>query len=221
MTSTTPSPVRTRPAHRRRGPTLVVAGLATLGLATPALAVTMTMGNPAIDRDNVDSWTNSITVDTNNPAPFDGYFTRIDYFAERQAQLRFVVVDATGTVTWVSDTIASDPGAGTLELDGPVGVSAGSNLGVNTTDAAVISYTYDSLAAPILQTYGGGAAVVGDQPAFLDPDTLFQPNRVYSMNADVEASSPQICKAGGWETYGYKNQGQCIASVVANDRSGH
>jgi hypothetical protein len=46
-----------------------------------------------------------------------------------------------------------------------------------------------------------------------------QNNRIYSMNATIHASSPDLCKKGGWETYEFKNQGQCIASIVANDNA--
>lgn len=221
-TTSAPHPSSTARVRRRRGLTLLVAGAACIGLAGPAMAVTVTMGNAATDRATVDSWTNSVTVDTNHPAAFDGYFTEIEYFAERPGQMRFVIVDSAKTVTWVSETVTVEAaGVATLQLDAPVGVTAGSNLGVNTIGAPTISYDYDASAPPIQQTYGGGLVAVGDLPAFWDPASLFQPNRVYSMNADVQASSPQICKNGGWEAFGYKNQGQCIASVVANDNSGH
>jgi hypothetical protein len=57
---------------------------------------------------------------------------------------------------------------------------------------------------------------VGQQ---LDYEATTQ-GRIYSMNATIEASSPAICKDGGWEMYDFKNQGQCIASIVAKDNSG-
>lgn len=33
-------------------------------------------------------------------------------------------------------------------------------------------------------------------------------------------TSKDDCKNGGWESYDFKNQGQCIASIVANDNAG-
>lgn len=211
-----------RRSRGRRGLTLLVTGVATVGLAAPALAVTVTMGNPATDRGSVDTWMDSTTVDTNNPARFDGYFTQIDYFAERSGEMRFVIVDASGTVTWLSEAVTvTSAGADTLELEDPVGVTAGSNLGVYSSGDPVISFDYDESGSLILQTGGDGQPVVNSDPAFVAPDGLYQPNRIYSMNADIDAASPQICKNGGWEKYGYTNQGQCIASVVANENSGH
>ena len=217
MSRTTSTTQRTR-----RTTTLLITGLLTTALAAPAFAVTATMGNDAIPGTAVDTWSNSTTVDTNHPAPFDGYFTQIDYYAQAVGEMRFVVVDAAGVVTWVSDPVqVTATGADELVLDAPVGVTAGSNLGVHTVGTGIIGFVVDTSAATILQTYGGGVPAVNSAPAFRDPGTLSSPTRIYSMNAEIAASSPQICKNGGWQTWGYKNQGQCIASVVANEHSGH
>lgn len=37
----------------------------------------------------------------------------------------------------------------------------------------------------------------------------------------VEPTSKQDCKNGGWTDTQFRNQGQCIASIVANERSVH
>lgn len=214
MNTTAPAP-----SHLRRGRWAGLIGLfAAVSLAAPALAVTASIGNAPTDRSSVDTWVNFTIVDTNHPAPFDGYFTSIDYFAERAGTVRFVVVDSDATVTWISDALVVDAGgAGSLALDFPVGVSAGSNLGVYSGGEGVISYDLDSAAEPAsFEGEGAGLPFVGESLNFVDHS-----DRFYSMTADVEASSPQICKNGGWETYGYPNQGQCIASVVANENSGH
>lgn len=217
MSRTTSTPRR---AHRTT--VLLATGLLTTALAVPAFAVTATMGSTAVPRPSLDTWTNSTTVDTNHPAPFDGYFTQIEYDAGGLGEMRFVVIDADRVVTWVSDPVTvTAVGAGELVLDAPVGVTAGSNLGVYTVGAGVVGYEVDTSAATILQTYGGGVPAVNSAPAFEDPGDLVRPTRIYSMNAEIEASSPQICKDGGWRTWGYKNQGQCIASVVADEHSGH
>jgi hypothetical protein len=193
---------------------LVIA--ATVGLTTAAFAVSATVGNPAMDRGSVDTWRNFTIVDTNHPAPFDGYFTTVDYYAEQAGDVRFVIVDATDVVTWVSDVVAAAPGAGTLTLDEPVGLTAGSNIGVYSVGYGVISYDFDVTAEPAaFDGFDSGPPSVGSPLVYVGEST-----RVYSMNVDVKASSPEICKDGGWETYGYKNQGQCIASVVANANGG-
>ena len=36
----------------------------------------------------------------------------------------------------------------------------------------------------------------------------------------VESITKDDCKDGGWKALGFRNQGQCIASVVANEAAG-
>ena len=187
-----------------------------VGATGTALAVSATLGNPANDRSSVDSWSDFTIVDTNNSAPFDGYFTAIDYYAERAGTIRFVIVDTNDTVTWVSDEVnVATAGPGTVNLAQPVGVTAGSNLGVYSAGYGVISFDYATSADPAdFTNYGSGQPAVGQTLPYVGSSA-----RYYSMSAQISASSPEICKDGGWEQYGYKNQGQCIASVVANENS--
>lgn len=207
----------------RRGRHLPVVAAATMAMtmAVPAFAVTVTMGNEPVDRALVDSFVNFTIVDTNHPAAFDGYFTEIDYFAERAGDVRFVVVNTDDVVTWVSGVVsATGAGPGTHLPGEPVGVTAGSNLGVYSVGAGVVSYDISGDASAALwEASNAGLPVVGETLAYR-PGNASSP-RFYSMSADVHAASPQICKDGGWEAYGYRNQGQCIASVVANPNSGH
>lgn len=84
---------------------------AVLGLSTAAHALTGTLGNDATNRATTDTWINFTIVDTNNPAPFDGTFTKINYYAEQPGNIRFVIVDTTDTVTWISDLVTA-PTAG-------------------------------------------------------------------------------------------------------------
>lgn len=187
-----------------------------LSAATAAFAVSATIGNDATLRTHVDSYRNFAIVDTNNPAPFDGVFSQVDYYAHRAGDVRFVLVDTAGTVTWVSEVItATAAGTQTATLTTPAGVTAGSNLGVYSVNYGVVSYAYGGDSDAFWEPNNAGLPAVGD--AF---NTAGAQARTYSMNAKVTATSPEICKDGGWEAYGYKNQGQCIASVVANDHAG-
>lgn len=202
----------------KRHATLLAIALAALFFATStAHAVTATMGNDAADRSNADTWADFTIVDTNNPAPFDGWFEEITYFAERPGTIRFVVVQPDHTVTWVSDEIVVDAsGVHTFATGSPVGVVEGSNIGVYSKGVGVISWDYDGGAEPAPFTDAGtGQPEVGEQLEYHD-----ESRRTYSMGTSVRASSPEICKDGGWERWGYRNQGQCIASVVANERAG-
>lgn len=194
-----------------------VAATIVVGAAAAALGVTATMGNPAIDRTSYDTWWNTTHVDTNNPAPFDGTISTISYYAERVGAFRFVVVDPSSEVTWISEEItAATVGAHQYTAPEPVGVVAGSNLGVYTRNGGVVSFDYAADAEPAyFQEHMAGLPEVGETLTFLGSS-----GRYYSMNASVVAASPSICKSGGWENYGYPNQGQCIASVVADEHSG-
>ncbi|HLS45749.1 MAG TPA: hypothetical protein VK045_09970 [Ornithinicoccus sp.] len=208
-----------RSRRRRTRLTGLIALLAAVGLATPALAVTGTIGNAPIDRTFYDTWRDFTLVDFNNPAPFDGYFTSIDYYAERAGEVRFVIVDSNDTVAWISDEVSASIGPASLDLAQPVGVTAGSNLGVYSPGLGVISYDTIGDPQPVqYEWYDSGMPLLGEALAYVPGTT--QP-RFYSMSASITASSPDICKNGGWEGYGYRNQGQCIASVVANENSGH
>ena len=206
----------------RRTLMTVAAAAGAIGVFTAtALAVSATMGNDAIDRGNVDTFQNFTVVDTNSPAQFDGYFTEIDYYAHRAGTIRFLVVDSTNTVTWVSDEItAAAKGAYTVPFAEPVGVTTGSNLGVYSKLAGVVSWEHDATAERAAwEPNRSGLPAVGETLS-IAPASDSSARRYYSMNANVRASSPEICKDGGWETYGYRNQGQCIASVVANENAG-
>lgn len=211
----TTTPARSR--RRRSRWASLIALFAAISLAAPALAVTGMMGNDATDRFSTESWSNFTMIDRHHPAPFDGYFTRVDLFVRGAGSLNVVVVDASDTVTWISDAItATAAGAVTVQLTEPVGVSAGSNLGVYADGASILATGQGTVNA-MFEILNAGLPTVGEP---LDYYTTGRA-RTLSIGAEITASSPDICKNGGWEGYGYKNQGQCIASVVANKNSGH
>lgn len=74
----------------------------------------------------------------------------------------------------------------------------------------------------------GGATFSADITAYYNEVGTFSwviagtddPNPFVTWNTvDVPACAPQTkndCKKGGWETYGFKNQGQCVASLVSH-----
>lgn len=196
---------------------LAVATALAVGTAVSAHAVTATFGNDVVERGLADTFRDFVIVDTNTPAPFDGTIERIDYWAQRPGDIRFVLVDPAGVVTWVGPVVtATTAGPRSVTLDAPVGLVAGTDLGVYSVGTGVVSWQYDDDAAPAPFTpNASGLPAVGDTLG-----VVADSRRVYSMRADVRASSPEVCKDGGWERYGHRNQGQCIASVVANERAG-
>jgi hypothetical protein len=106
---------------------------------------------------------------------------------------------------------------------GLVGITAGDNLGYYMHGKAVIPYTKmgaETEIDTIWSANGSGKPSVGDILVNVAGGYPTANDRVYSMNATISATSLDICKDGGWEGYGYKNQGQCIASIVANENAG-
>jgi hypothetical protein len=46
---------------------------------------------------------------------------------------------------------------------------------------------------------------------------------VYSVGATIVEAAPETkdsCKDGGWEDFGFGRQGQCVASLMANENAG-
>jgi hypothetical protein len=78
--------------------------------ATVALAASLTMGNAAVDRPNLDTFRNFIIVDQSNSADADGLLNEIRYYAKLsaardQGAIAFAIVrgdQATGfQVIWI------------------------------------------------------------------------------------------------------------------------
>lgn len=193
---------------------MAIVSAMTLTAVTAAFGVSATMGNDAVPRSHIDSWSHFTVVDTNNPAAFDGTMAEVTVFGQRAGIVRFVIVDAANVITQVSDEVAvAGTGVETLALPEPMGVTTGANLGVHFVGQSSIP-SDRFVGEPAYWNPQGSAPTVGQVVG-----TSGTESRIYSMNAAITASSPDVCKDGGWEGYGYKNQGQCIASVVANERA--
>jgi len=98
--------------------------------ATPALALSITVGNPAISRSTVDTYQNFTIIDTNNPVSATGWLTSFSYYATSTNSFEFVLVDSSNVVKWVSPTVTpAATGMQTYNISVPVQV--GWNLGVH------------------------------------------------------------------------------------------
>ena len=109
----------------------------------------------------------------------------INFYAERAGTIRFVVVDASDVVTWVSEPIVvSGAGAAVQDFGQPVALTAGSNLGVYSAGRGVVSF--QSSGAPAAWTpNNSGLPTIGQTILEVTSSNRF---RTYSMNASVEAS---------------------------------
>lgn len=117
---------------------------------------------------------------------------------------------------WTGETISEGPLEGqdfglryevvTLEGEGTetVTVTAESEVEVRLARGAEQQWYFDWITIDVEPV---------DEPE--EPEEPEQPEQ------PEEPTSKQDCKDGGWDDHGFRNQGLCIASVVANERSAH
>ena len=157
--------------------TLSALVLSQLAFATPALAIGVTVGNPAVSRAVVDTYSNFTVIDTNNPVSANGWLTSFSYYAANTNPFEFVLVDSTNVVKWVSPTV-TPAGTGAQTYAAVVAVQAGWNLGVHFDSTGTIPFDYTGLPATYTPN-NNGMPVVGN--ALTVEGTS---NRVYSWNAN-------------------------------------
>lgn len=61
-----------------------------------------------------------------------------------------------------------------------------------------------------------GLSLVADGGWSADQEFLLTSATVNETSYDFVLNDKDECKNGGWENFGFKNQGQCVASVVSN-----
>lgn len=150
--------------------------------ATPALAVGVTVGNPAINRAVVDTYSNFTIIDTNNPVSANGWLTTFGYYASNTNPFEFVLVDNANVVKWISAQVTPG-GTGFQVYNEVVAVTAGWNLGVHFDSTGTIPFDY--VGAPATYTpNNNGMPVVG--VALTVEGTS---NRMYSWNGNGSDAS--------------------------------
>lgn len=89
---------------------------------------------------------------------------------------------------------------------------------VDAVERTKCAVARDLMLAKLPQRAVAGVDVVDVRMVFgAETDERFDWTRFYPLTL----SSMDQCKDGAWEGFGFKNQGQCIASIVANDNSVH
>src|SRR3989344_5943172 len=191
---------------------LTIAIIAFGGFAFAAGSITV--GNPAISRANLDTFTNFTIIDTNSPVSANGTLDTFTYYADNTNPFEFVIVDAGNVVKYISPTITpASAGVQTFIATGGVPVSAGWNLGVHFDSSGTIpfdgggslaTYTADNSGSPTVgvalvpagttnRTYSwiAGAGLIVD-------DDLACPGAAYTtIQGAVDAASSgdtvQVC----------------------------
>ncbi len=149
-----------------------------LAIATPALAAGVTVGNAAINRSTVDTYSNFTIIDTNAPVSANGWITTFSYYASNTNPFEFVFVDGANVVKWISPTIT--PGATGLQTYNiNVPVTAGWNLGVHFDSTGTIPF--DFVGAPTTWTPNNNGMPVVGQTLTVESSTQ---GRTYSWNGN-------------------------------------
>jgi hypothetical protein len=184
--------------------------------ATVALAASLTMGNAAVDRPNLDTFRNFIIVDQSNSADAGGLLNEIRYYAKLstardQGTVAFAIVrgdQATGfKVIWISENIAKPGSSGVRAYvpATPIPITAGDNFAIYFEKQGLVPYTLVDETDPELwefwQTSNSGKPSAGGTLVLADPlGTGIQHKRNYSVQGwttDCTFSVKRPLKADG------------------------
>ena len=149
------------------------------GITYLTKGATFIVGNDATERPNTDTRTDFTIIDTNRPSSELGTLNTFDYYAANINPFRFVLVDGSDVVKWVSDSITPpDIGMQIWTPSTPVYVEPGWNLGLYFASAGTVPFEYAG--EPAWYGYGNaGVPVVGNKLIY-DSSS----NRIYSFVAN-------------------------------------
>lgn len=131
-------------------------------VSTPVSAAGLTVGNDSTARTVTDTRADFAIVDTNHPATVNGSLTSFSYYASTTNTFRFIVVDGSNVIKWVSEEITPvDVGVNNYSPATPVDMEIGWNIGMYFKSTGTIPFDYGGTPAPY--TFGGiGTPVVGN-----------------------------------------------------------
>lgn len=166
-----------------------------LSIAMPAQAAGISVGNDAAERGEADGYENFTVIDTNHPVSANGWLTIFRYFALDQGPFRFVLIDGSNTVQWVSEQI-TPPGEGANVFTPPsaVPVQAGWNLGVYFAGTGTIPF----------ESTGG--------PAYFTPDGWVEPPGVQTP-AVPTVGSTLTYESSSNRTYSFVATGESVITT--------
>jgi len=177
---------------------------------------TLVMGNDSCARSPIDSFSNFTIVDTNHPAASSGVLQTFRYYAANANPIRFVVVDPSNVVKFVSEQItpAVVPGENTYTPPSPVPVQAGWNVGLYFVSTGTIPFDGGGTAASYTNS-DAGLPVVGSALPIVG-----SANRIYSFVATGTVIAGPIITTvagNGVATFG-GDGGQAISASLQNPR---
>ena len=216
---------------------LLVTGLGAATAGASSLT-TITGGNTtAMASGTLDTWTNFVIVDTNNPISDSGLLTSWSYYAQYSSsnvagavQLVIVKPGATflggATVVYVSapstpfisGSTATSDGVVTVPIPGGVWVQQGDEIGLHFIGAAVVPFagsgglnSSGNVFFTNLNSYEVSTSPIAGAPlSFVDGATA----RTYAIS--VSGVTGAGCKDGAYATLGFSNQGACVSAFATN-----
>jgi hypothetical protein len=155
-----------------------------LAFTSTTHAATRTVGNDTSLRPITDTRANFVVVDTNKPSTFNGVLHKFKYYATTKNPFRFLVVDSSSSIKWVSNQITPAViGLNSFTPTTPVKIKPGWNVGIYFASTGTIPFEYSG--KPANYTNGGyGVPVKGNTLSFEGSS-----NRIYSFEALSNASS--------------------------------
>jgi len=154
----------------------VILGMFSFAISTPVFAAGINVGNDAIDRAVVDTYSNFTIIDTNNPVSVDGWLTAFNYYAKNTNKFQFVLIDGSNVVKWVSPTV-TPLSTGTQTYNAVVAVESGWNLGVHFDSTGTIPFDY--VGAPATYTPNNDGPVIVGEELYVEGTS----DRIYSWKA--------------------------------------
>jgi hypothetical protein len=152
-------------------------------------------GNDATSRPHLDSRNNFTIIDKNHPVSDDGALNAFKYYAGNTNSFRFVIVDGSNVVKYVSPQVTpSATGVGTFMPSSPVSVQKDWNIGLYFPSTGTVPFEAVGTSAPYTLANSGQPAVGG----ILSYDSSAQ--RTYSFVAtgsiDTDNGNDKKIKAG-------------------------
>jgi len=125
-------------------------------------AAVLSIGNDDEPRPVVDTYHNFTIIDTNNPATANGEIDTFKYYASNTNSFKFVVVDGSGVVKWISSLI-TPVAAGKYVYSEVVPVNTGWNVGLYFQSTGTVPFAYDGIADPAYyESNNAGEPIVGE-----------------------------------------------------------
>lgn len=157
-----------------------------------ASAASIDVGNAAINRANLDGYSNFTIIDENNPVSADGYLDTFTYYAANTNSFEFVLVDESNMVKWVSPMItpSAEAGVKTWSPASSIAVEEGWNLGVHFDSTGTIPFDLTGEEAPYTAN-NSGMPTVGSTLSYESTSS----SRTYSWMATGDTELPGTLNA--------------------------